>query len=332
MECRMGLDVKKLPIPPDAYHPGFFVELFITPMLRSFLTPEVRAATEALMAYLEGDEEPMWALADEQTGLRLVTKPDERIKLKAPLKTMLRTVYLVKGDELVIPHVVRFLAKQADRIEEHARVRRNEDEAAWFLGHSKSYAKQRQALSEYKEPGEKEKEAFRAAFLAEKELPPGEQTTINKIEWRIERDNQPLKLKHQHGLDKLRKAVKAADEAHAATEPDTREHQRTKLALRKAKDLLEQARAPIVFSHERYPLFEDPSALAEFAAEHDKLFLEELVSQAPSLLSEQELEVFKLAAEGLRNNEIAESLGRSKNQIAQEKHRAQVKLRRAAGL
>ena len=208
----MGFDVKKLRIPPDAYYyPGSFSDLFILPLLRSFLTPEVRAATEAVKAYVEGDEEPMWALADEQTGLRLlVTKPDERIKLKAPLKTMLRTVYLVKGEELVIPHVVRFLAKQADRIEEHARVRRNEDEAAWFLGHSKSYAKQRQALSEYKEPGEKEKEAFRAAFLAEKELPPGEQTTINKIEWRIERDNQPLKLKHQHGLDKLRKAVKAA--------------------------------------------------------------------------------------------------------------------------
>ena len=67
----------------------------------------------------------------------------------------------------------------------------------------------------------------------------------------------------------------------------------------------------------------------ELAAFFDKEELSSLIKKAG--LSAQELEVFRLFTE-LKNKEIAERLGRSQNQVAQEKFRATQKLRRVASL
>jgi len=125
----MGLDVKKLRIPPDAYYPGLITELFITPLLRSFLTPEVRAATEAVMAYLEGDEEPIRALVDKW----LVKERPAKGKAKPPRrsnafhKTKLERDYLVHGEQLPIPLVVGFLKVWEERLGQRARAGRIEE-------------------------------------------------------------------------------------------------------------------------------------------------------------------------------------------------------------
>jgi len=67
----------------------------------------------------------------------------------------------------------------------------------------------------------------------------------------------------------------------------------------------------------------------ELATFFDNEELRSLIKKAG--LSAQELEVFRLSAE-LKNKEIAEKLGRSQNQVAQEKFRAMQKLRRVASL
>ncbi len=298
------------------------------------LTPENRALVEALLAYLEdGDVRPMWALIEERTGY----PPDSLLKNR-----LIRTEFK-RPKEWGPAEFWRMLDVCAPRLSQKADDRRPEgkrrrDVAEKFLGDSKSHPDLKRALSDYEEP---EKETLRAVFLAEKELQSEESLTLGKIEWRIIRDNRPLKLKDAPDLNRLRKAAKAAERAHATAAVGTQEHQQTEQALREVEDRLERAEARFVFfgdllpdgppPDDWHPAFEDPSALAKFAAKHAELLLDELLRQAPPLLSPQRLEVFRLSASGLKNKEIAERVGRSENQVAQEKHQAYKDLRRKVG-
>lgn len=276
----MGLDVKQLQIPPDdAYRPGAFTDAFIRPLVRSFVTLEIRAATEAVMAYLEGDEEPLRALVDEWLVEEWPAKgPTKRRRSNAFYTTELKADYLVHGEQLPIPLVVRFLKAWEERLEERTRTRHNEKQVErLYARYNKNPGWElMRSLRDYPEPPHKRlrTDLPGAVMRAEAEGYYGD-ALRRRVAAIIKDDNRPLRETRKVGKDR-----------HGDPQ---------------YKIVSSEAPADTL------------DGLDDYAGVEDALLVDDIIGRAG--LSPRELEVVAMCWRGLKPEEIAAELGTKRSTV-----------------
>ena len=324
--ARAGL----LPEPPVKAPTAESTQAFIETLLENILTPEVRAAAEAINARAQGWEEPFWSWVEENTG----QQPDALLHSafdaympqweKLPILIAYGLLHYHR-QRLENPDQAKWYANQTEYV--YKRLKKNEEwelmQALESYGHSKA---ERLARLKAEIPGAlftAEAEGLYVGHLVSKYL-------ISRVERIIVNECRP----DLHRTEGGRAATLARKEAAAAQkrldDQKLNEHEYMEAVrnLHLAKEHKAQARESVLAAY-TMPSSEEACGLAEFKRKENALTLRKLIERAN--LTPRQLEVLVFDLRGFEKIEIASELGVGEQTVKTHLKNTRSKLRRAAG-
>jgi hypothetical protein len=185
--ARAGL----LPEPPVKAFIAESTQAFIETLFDTILTPEIRAAAEAVVAHAEGDELPMRELVEERVGsMSLVEKRAEK-KADSLFKRQLKD-YLTDGKSLPVPVLLWLLEHHRERLERKGDSARLQEQVRELRSGIKRFPSVELALNGLALEGQNEDEVLEemipgVAYVEQENLLPGD-NLAGKVASQIRRE------------------------------------------------------------------------------------------------------------------------------------------------